>query len=150
ENLEQCLLVSRAYQLRWIVEEYHKAWKTGTGVEKAQLKTEPRLEALAAVLAVLAARLLSMKLSLGLMGSEEEELRIEGILEAKVGRPEGGWTEREKLRGIAKLGGFLGRKSDGEPGWQSIWRGMIILLDMLEGYRIALDSASKVVPSKPG
>ncbi|MFV1968112.1 MAG: IS4 family transposase, partial [Pirellulaceae bacterium] len=26
-------------------------------------------------------------------------------------------------REVAKLGGFLGRKSDGEPGWITIWRG---------------------------
>ena len=29
----------------------------------------------------------------------------------------------------AMLGGFIGRKSDGEPGWQTLWRGWIRLLD---------------------
>ena len=24
---------------------------------------------------------------------------------------------------VARLGGFLGRKSDGEPGWQTLWQG---------------------------
>ena len=32
-------------------------------------------------------------------------------------------TLREFYREVAKLGGFLGRKSDGEPGWITIWRG---------------------------
>ena len=32
-------------------------------------------------------------------------------------------TIREFYRELAKLGGFLGRKSDGEPGWITIWRG---------------------------
>jgi hypothetical protein len=32
-------------------------------------------------------------------------------------------TVREAVRMIAKLGGFLGRKSDGEPGTTVVWRG---------------------------
>ena len=31
----------------------------------------------------------------------------------------------------AKMGGFLGRKSDGEPGWITIWRGVKDLLQSL-------------------
>ncbi len=44
-------------------------------------------------------------------------------------------TVYEFFRELAKLGGFLGRKSDGEPGWQTIWRGyrkMQSLLDSLK------------------
>ncbi|HSX13108.1 MAG TPA: IS4 family transposase, partial [Chlamydiales bacterium] len=33
---------------------------------------------------------------------------------------------------VAKLGGFLGRKSDGEPGWQTLWKGWVNLLTMQE------------------
>lgn len=29
--------------------------------------------------------------------------------------------------------GFLGRKSDGNPGWQTIWKGWLRIQDMLEG-----------------
>ena len=32
-------------------------------------------------------------------------------------------TVYEFFREIAKLGGFLARKSDGEPGWKTIWHG---------------------------
>ncbi|MFO0427374.1 MAG: IS4 family transposase, partial [Planctomyces sp.] len=38
----------------------------------------------------------------------------------------------------AGLGGFLGRKSDGEPGWQTIWRGLEVLILALRGYNAAL------------
>ncbi len=31
---------------------------------------------------------------------------------------------REVIRVIAKLGGFLGRKSDGEPGVKAMWIGL--------------------------
>ena len=37
---------------------------------------------------------------------------------------------------IAKLGGFLGRKSDGEPGTETLWRGLLRLDGMTEGWRV--------------
>ena len=40
------------YTARWWIEEYHKALKTGTGVEESQLERAYRLEVLVAVLAV--------------------------------------------------------------------------------------------------
>ena len=43
-------------------------------------------------------------------------------------------TVYEFFRELAKLGGFLGRKGDGEPGWHTIWRGykkMQAALDVL-------------------
>ena len=42
-------------------------------------------------------------------------------------------TVREFFRGLAMFGGFLGRKSDGEPGWQSIWSGLENLLLCVRG-----------------
>ena len=34
-----------------------------------------------------------------------------------------GWTVREFWHAVAQLGGFLARHSDGDPGWQTLWRG---------------------------
>lgn len=39
-------------------------------------------------------------------------------------------------REIAKLGGFLARKGDGEPGWQTIWRGWNKFYPRFQGYLI--------------
>ena len=36
----------------------------------------------------------------------------------------------EVLRLIAQLGGFLGRKSDGEPGVKTIWQGLRRIMDV--------------------
>jgi len=42
-------------------------------------------------------------------------------------------TLREAVRMVAtRLGGFLGRKSDGEPGAQCLWRGLQRLDDITE------------------
>jgi hypothetical protein len=32
-------------------------------------------------------------------------------------------TLRQFTQEVAKLGGFIGRKGDGEPGWLTLWRG---------------------------
>jgi hypothetical protein len=59
--------------------------------------------------------------------------RLLALLEKKLGQPKDGWTNRNVIRAVARVGGFIGRKSDGEPGWQTIWRGWQRLLWMCEG-----------------
>ncbi|MNT72738.1 hypothetical protein D3C72_2113680 [compost metagenome] len=47
-------------------------------------------------------------------------------------------TKREAVRLIARLGGFLARKGDGDPGVKTIWKGLAHLRDLSNGYRLAL------------
>ena len=47
-------------------------------------------------------------------------------------------TVKEYYILIAKMGGFLDRKSDGDPGWQTLWKGQIQLYWMIEGARSVL------------
>ena len=47
---------------------------------------------------------------------------------------------RDFVRGVAKLGGFLGRKGDGDPGVRALWRGYQRLQDMLQGFQLLTDS----------
>lgn len=117
------------YELRWLVEEYHKALKTGCRAESPQLKTAGRLEAFVGLTTVVAVRLLQLKT----LARTNPEVPAQRVVPAV-------WLKMLKLarknlnrvhdltvghfyREVAKLGGFLGRKSDGEPGWITIWRG---------------------------
>ena len=136
------------YTARWWIEEYHKALKTGTGVEESQLERAYRLEVLVAVLAVVAVRLLSAKLLARSRPESFEAARSFGpqmldVLEKKLGVPKGGWTNRNVLTSTARVGGFLGRKGDGMPGWQTIWRGWQRLMWMCEGLAILNDSQKR-------
>lgn len=134
----QAQRVVGCYLARWWIEEYHKAIKSGTGVEASQLEGADRLEALLAVLAVVAVRLLNTKM---LARSRPESFeattsfgpQILALLEKKLSPPAGGWNNRNLIRSVARIGGFIGRKSDGEPGWQNIWRGWQRLIWMSEG-----------------
>ena len=126
------------YAARWLVEEYHKALKTGAGVEQSQLAQAYRWESLAAVLAIVAVRLLNTKLLAGARPGEAIAPGVFGpealaILAGQYGAPPGGWTHHSLLVAVARLGGFLARRHDGLPGWQTIWRGWQRLLWMSQG-----------------
>jgi hypothetical protein len=140
--LLEAIRVVKAYARRWLIEEYHKALKTGTGIEQSQLATAGRITVLLGILAVVAVRLLNMKLLATTrpddpVSPEELGPEVFTILAAKFDRPPEGWTNRSTLRAIARLGGFIGRKSDGEPGWMVIWRGWRKLMLLTQGLELA-------------
>jgi hypothetical protein len=145
---ETCAQVQRVigrYTARWWIEEYHKALKTGAGAEQSQLEQRERLEALIAVLAVVAVRLLATKFLAHSRPESWEAVQSLGpealaILEQKLGPPKAGWTNQSLLIAVARLGGFVGRKRDGLPGWQTIWRGWHRLMWMCEGAEILKNS----------
>jgi hypothetical protein len=117
------------YELRWLVEEYHKAIKTGCATESRQLKAAGRLEAFVGLTSVIAVRLLQLK-SLARTNPKVPAQRVvprvwlQMLKLARQGLSRvHDLTVGQFYREVAKLGGFLGRKSDGEPGWITIWRG---------------------------
>lgn len=129
------------YAARWWIEEYHKALKSGVGVEDSQLERAYRLESLVAVLSVVAIRLLNTKWLARSHGAKLVDPQMLGpeawiLLATKFGEPKTGWTHQAALIAIARLGGFLARKSDGLPGWQTIWRGWRKLMAMAEGLEL--------------
>ncbi len=126
------------YCARWWIEEYHKALKTGTGVQDSQLEKAYRLESLIGVMAVLAVRLVNTKWLARARPHEAVDRQVFGpvllkLLEARFGQPKRGWTHQHTLVCVARVGGFLARKGDGMPGWQTIWRGWQRLMWMAEG-----------------
>ena len=116
------------YEKRWLIEEFHKALKSGCRLEERQYEAAKRLEAVTGVLSVLAVRLLQLKTI-----ARDEPQRpakqvvpmrwIQMLQSLRKRPPKSPWTVRDFYRELAKLGGFLGRKSDGEPGWMTLWHG---------------------------
>ena len=119
-----------------------KPSRAGRVWKQSQLERAPiGWNALIAVLAVVAVRLLSTKM---LARSRPEAFEAAAsfgpemlaLLEKKLGPPKGGWNNRNVLIATARLGGFLARKHDGMPGWQTIWRGWQRLMWMCEGVEL--------------
>jgi Transposase DNA-binding/Transposase Tn5 dimerisation domain len=128
------------YEKRPLIEEYHKCLKTGCRVEDRQYQSGDRLAPVIGLLSVLAVRLLQLKtVSRKAPGQPAERVVPKTWLQAlslllKKRSPIK--TVREFFRGMASLGGFLGRKGDGEPGWQTIWGGLETLMLCLRGAEV--------------
>lgn len=134
-NEEDALRITKIYRRRWLIEDYHKAVKTGFRIEDNQLKQASRILALFGMVAVIATQLLAIREHCRLSPTTPVEEKIPKTLITLVER----YlmiklkTVRDFWRAVARIGGFIGRKSDGEPGWQTIWQGYKRLQDMLIG-----------------
>jgi hypothetical protein len=143
ECFEDAWNVIGYYEKRWRVEDYHKCLKTGCQVEARQYRTSGRLERVTGVLSIVAVRLLQLKFAARTEPSPPAEDTvppdwIEVLKQVRnITRPIE--TARDFLREVAKFGGFLGRKSDGEPGWITIWRGLNKLILCLRGAEWAVN-----------
>lgn len=139
ENFEDAWTVIGYYERRWLIEEWHKALKTGCRVTERQLKTKQRLEAMVGLLSVVSVRLLQLKSAARVEPDRPARQMIPSrwiaLLQSarKNLKPTKLLTVGEFYRELAKLGGFIGRKSDGQPGWITIWRGWQKLYLMVRG-----------------
>jgi len=143
--LDQALAVRGWYERRWMIEEFHKAQKTGCRLEATQLRSAAAFTCLAALCAVVAVRLLQLRdaaqdparaaaPALGVI--DPTWVRVVSRL-AKHADP-ATLTLGEFYRAVARRGGWLGRKHDGQPGWQTLWRGWRQIADYVTGIQLYL------------
>lgn len=142
QTAEAAIAVARHYCGRWKIEEWHKALKTGCKMEERQLAGWDRLEVLLAILSVIAWRLLAVRDAARTeepcppeILSEEDRAILRRVQPTLLPAA----NSRDYLRAIAKLGGFMARKSDGDPGWMTLWLGYARLSDMRLGYNTAME-----------
>jgi hypothetical protein len=132
------------YERRWVVEEFHKAQKTGCRIEDMQFTTTDRLEPAIALLSVVAVTLLKLREA----GRRPDAATrradtvvssdyVEVLSLKRYGSMRPGLTVREFLLALGRLGGHQNRKCDGHPGWLVLWRGWMKLQAMLDGYLAA-------------
>lgn len=135
-DLNEARRIIGYYEQRWLIEEFHKALKTGCQIESRQYQSRSRLEAVAGLMSVVAVRLVQLKHAARVNPNEPAEQRVPlawlDMLRSLRKRPI--TTVRDFVRELAGLGGHLGRKSDGEPGWQTLWRGLDKLILCLRGH----------------
>jgi hypothetical protein len=137
-SFKQAETTIQYYEKRPLVEEYHKCIKTGLRVEQRQYQYKDRLEAVIGVICVQGVRLLQLCDASRRAPDTPAKSLVPSdwlvVINKIIKRPRTITTVREFIRAVAGLGGFLGRKSDGEPGWQTIWHGMDTLVIALRGY----------------
>ncbi|MHA7848182.1 IS4 family transposase [Serratia sp. D1N4] len=146
-SAEEARVIISYYERRWLIEEYHKAWKSGgTQVEQLRMQTRNNLERMIVILSFIAVRVLSLRQG----GLSEETLnasceRVLSPLEWKLL-----WVKQEgktlpkrppsvkwAYLNLAKLGRWYDSKRTGRAGWVVMWEGWFKLQDIVEGYKLA-------------
>jgi hypothetical protein len=142
DSVDTALQTIKFYSYRWIIEEYHKCLKTGFRLEKTQLHTLKRIENLLGFISVSAVKLLQMR---DISRHNPHADALEYVTEEDIKIVRSYYEVKEKnmtvdrfLRYIAQMGGFMNRKSDGKPGWQSIWEGWKFFMTLKEGVHLRL------------
>lgn len=132
------------YAVRWGIEVWHTVLKSGCQIEQVQRETADRLIRCLTRYSVIAWRILCATMlaravpdapcTVLLDDAEWQGLycRIHRVAIAPTKPP----TLHQAVRWIAKLGGFQGRKGDGEPGVTVMWNGFQHLVEVAEMYRI--------------
>ena len=145
EEAEQVLAY---YEKRWLIEEFHKAWKSGgTQVEDLRMQSKDNLEKMIVILAFIAARLHQLRY-LGLNKKEAQKQSCETVLSPLAWKLL--WTKQEKSKlpktvpslywayiNLGKLAGWHDSKRNGRVGWERLWEGWFKLQTILEGYELA-------------
>ena len=137
-NFSEALQRIHWYTQRWHIEVYFKVLKSGTKVEQTRLQTKDRLLRYIALLSVIAWRLYWMTLlnrhapeaDCTQVVTENEWRALYALTHKTRTFPKKTPTVAQVVLWIAKLGGFLGRKSDGTPGVTVLWRGWQRLTDI--------------------
>ncbi|EHJ15318.1 IS4 family transposase [Crocosphaera watsonii] len=143
-DLADAQKVLKYYTYRWLIERFHYVLKTGCGIEKLMLDKGERLERALATYSIIASRILWLKYCAVEMPDEPADIALEEeewqvlycVITKKKELPSEIPTIYECVRWIGRLGGFMCRKGDGEPGVQTLWKGWQRLSDYLKMWMI--------------
>jgi hypothetical protein len=131
------------YECRWVVEEYHKALKTGCDIESMQFAHQSRLEPMIALQSVVALTLLNLRDASRRADAKtapatelvaQEYVNVLSAWRHGEARPD--WTVHEFFLALARLGGHQNRRRDKRPGWIVLWRGWTTLQFLVTGSRL--------------
>ena len=141
ETVEQAWERVGWYRRRWIVEDYHQALKTGCRMEERQVQSYEGLRRLLGILAPTAVRVLQLR-TLARQQPERPATEVlpqevVHLVALKTGGEAASLTVEQCVKRIAQLGGYQGRRSDGPPGWKTLWHGWLKIQTLLEGVHLA-------------
>jgi len=131
------------YKRRWLIERFHFTLKSGCKVEELQLEHVDRLKRAIATYSLVALHILRLRYFSELHPDvscetvlKPDEWKALYVLTTKSRTlPALVPSIHEAVGWLARLGGFLARKGDGEPGVKTIWRGLRKLEPALIMYR---------------
>jgi hypothetical protein len=132
------------YSRRWGIEVYHRTVKSGCRIQDRRLDDADSLEACLAIDLVVAWRVYWLTMT----GRERPETPCDQILSKEEWRVLSVWatgkvadiapSAQQAARWIGKLGGWLARGKEDNPGPTCMCRGLARLPNIVQGYLLAL------------
>ena len=132
ESFEDAVTRIQWYTRRWQIEIFHRTLKSGCKVEELQSESAEKLKKLVAIYSIIALQIMLLsymarthpEITCEISFTEEEWKILYRVANKTNTVPDKAPTIGEAVVMVAKLGGFLARKSDGDPGVTVIWRGL--------------------------
>ncbi len=144
-SLAEAVEKIRWYALRWKIEVFHKILKSGCRAEDAKLRTADRLANLVALFCIVSWRVMWMTMVARAQPEARPEVAftgteiaiLDGVVADRGNRGARRGTIELYLTKLARLGGYLARKTDPPPGNTVVWRGLRRLADIQLGSDLA-------------
>lgn len=142
KSFDDAKRVIEYYKARWFIEIFFKTLKSGCGIERSRLQHADRLISYILMMSIVSVKICIMTY----LQRVEPEQNCEVVLtrtewialylyfNPKKEIPKKPLSIFEATTLVARLGGFMARKSDGYPGTMRIWAGMLRLQDIHESY----------------
>jgi hypothetical protein len=137
---EDAVTIVQWYLCRWQIEIFFRILKSGCKIEELQLQHVDRIEVALALYCIIAWRVLWLTM----LGRSCPDMACDAVFETEEWQAAYAIKHKQRppdepphlhtmISIVASFGGFLGRKSDGFPGPQSIWIGLQRVRDFAEG-----------------
>ncbi len=119
------------YTYRWLIERFHYVLKSGTKIEELQLKDAQGLQKAITVYSMAAFRVMQLvyesrhhpEVSCEAVLTKAQWITLYMLIHGNNEIPKQPPSLQQAVMWIGRLGGHLGRKSDGPPGLKTVWLG---------------------------
>ncbi len=132
------------YSRRWGIEEYHRTIKSGCRIQDRRLDHTDNLKACLAIDLVVAWRIFWLTM----VGRHAPDKSIDQEFSQQECQVLSAWATgkpaqqapsvQQMRRWIGKLGGWIARGKDDNPGTTTLWRGLLRLPSLVQGYLLAM------------
>ena len=130
-SLSDALQCVKWYTFRWLIERFHYVLKSGTKVEELQLKDAESLQKAISVYSMAAFRVMQLvyesrhhpEVSCEVVLTKAQWKTLYMLIHGNNQTPKQPPSLQQAVMWIGRLGGHLGRKSDGPPGLKTVWQG---------------------------
>jgi hypothetical protein len=155
DTVAAVLRVINYYCCRWQIEIYFRVLKSGCKVEESQLEKAERFQPYLALCMIVAWRVMYVmmlgrecpELPCDVVFDEEEWQAVYAVVKEEA-PPKEPPSMGTMVLLIAMLGGYMGRKGDGEPGPKAVWIGLQRMTDLGLAWRAFTQYGSSKSPEK--